>query len=229
MLRGALTLAGALPFMPAGVHVAVVDPGVGGPRRAVALRVAEEDRMLVGPDNGLLMPAAERFGGVAEAVEISASPFRLEPVSATFHGRDVFAPVAARLAAGAALREAGDPLEAAELVPLELPRPRRAGRPARRDVVGVDGFGNVAAAGRARRDLDAAGLRPGARGRRGGGRSCASPATVARTFADVAAGRRARLRERRRARSPSRSTSATPPRCSASGRATSCGAAGDGP
>ena len=103
VLPGALVLARALPYMPAGVHLAVVDPEVGARRRAVALRTAEEDRLLVGPDNGLLMPAAERFGGVAEAVEISASPWRLEPVSATFHGRDLFAPVAARLAGGAPL------------------------------------------------------------------------------------------------------------------------------
>jgi S-adenosylmethionine hydrolase len=186
VLRGALTLAATLPFMPAGVHVAVVDPGVGGPRRAAALRLAEEERVLVGPDNGLLGLAAERFGGVAEAVEISASPFRLEPVSATFHGRDVFAPVAARLAAGAALREAGVPLDAAALVRLEPPRPRvSAGRLAA-TVAGADTFGNVELLA-ARADLDAAGLRPGAAiAVEAGGR--AVPATVARTFADVARG-----------------------------------------
>ena len=109
---GARMLARSLPFAPAGVHLAVVDPEVGARRRAVALLTAEDDRLLVGPDNGLLLPAAERFGGVAEAVEISASPWRLEPVSATFHGRDVFAPVAARLAAGEPLGEAGAPRRA---------------------------------------------------------------------------------------------------------------------
>ena len=97
---GARRLARALPFAPAGVHLAVVDPGSAARRRAVALRTAAEDRLLVGPDNGLLIPAAERFGGVAEAVEIARSPWRLEPVSATFHGRDLFAPVAAALALG---------------------------------------------------------------------------------------------------------------------------------
>src|SRR4051794_4935824 len=96
---GALALRGALPYTPPGVHLAVVDPEVGGRRRAVALRCAQEDRILVGPDNGLLCLAAEAFGGVVEAVEIGRSPHRLEPVSATFHGRDIFAPVAARLAA----------------------------------------------------------------------------------------------------------------------------------
>jgi S-adenosylmethionine hydrolase len=107
---GALVLARALPYLPAGVHVAIVDPEVGAERRAVAIRCAEEDRLLVGPDNGVLAPAAERFGGAVEAVDIARSPHRLEPVSATFHGRDLFAPVAAHLAAGAPLEGAGDPL-----------------------------------------------------------------------------------------------------------------------
>src|ERR1044071_857602 len=88
---GALMLAKALPYMPAGVHLAVVDPEVGARRRAIALRAG--DRLLVGPDNGLLIAAAERFDGVAEVVEISASPWRLEPVSATFHGPDGFAQI----------------------------------------------------------------------------------------------------------------------------------------
>jgi len=89
---GALILRRALPSMPPGVHLAVVDPAVGTARRALALRTAEEDRLLVGPDNGLLSLAAQRFGGAVEAVDISRSIHRLEPVSATFHGRDVFAP-----------------------------------------------------------------------------------------------------------------------------------------
>src|SRR3954454_3176611 len=118
---GALVLGGALPYTPPGVHLAVVDPDVGGRRRGVALRCAEEDRLLVGPDNGLLTLAAERFGGVVEAVEIGRSPHRLEPVSATFHGRDIFSPVAARLAAGDALAGAGDPMDPDDLQSLELP------------------------------------------------------------------------------------------------------------
>lgn len=144
VLTGALMLARALPFAPPGVHLAVVDPGVGGERRAVALRTAREDRLLVGPDNGLLIPAAERFGGVAEAVEISNSPWRLEPVSATFHGRDLFAPVAARLAAGEELAQAGVPLDPAELVRLELSAPRlEEDGVLIAHVVDVDWFGNV--------------------------------------------------------------------------------------
>src|SRR4051794_8691878 len=127
VLAGALALERALPYTPPGVHLAVVDPEVGARRRAVALAVAEEDRLLVGPDNGLLMAAAERFGGVVAAVEVSRSPWRLEPVSATFHGRDVFAPVAARLAAGEPLADAGDPLELDELVALRRTRARLEG------------------------------------------------------------------------------------------------------
>ena len=106
---GALILRDALPFAPAGVHLAIVDPDVGARRRAVALELPD-DQTLVGPDNGLLSLAAERLGGALSAVEISRSPWRLEPVSATFHGRDIFAPVAARLAAGEPLADAGEPV-----------------------------------------------------------------------------------------------------------------------
>jgi hypothetical protein len=140
---GALLLRRALPFTAPGVHLAVVDPEVGGRRPAVALRTVEEDRVLVGPDNGLLMPAAQRFGGVAEAVEISGSPHRLRPVSATFHGRDLFAPVAAAIAAGAPLSEAGRPLDASELVELALPSARVEGDEIVAHALDIDRFGNV--------------------------------------------------------------------------------------
>ncbi len=98
VLQGALVLANTLPYMPAGVHVAVVDPGVGGDRKAVVLR--GDDRLYVGPDNGLLLVAAEKLGGVEEAVEIANDEYLVHPVSRTFHGRDVFSPVAAHLARG---------------------------------------------------------------------------------------------------------------------------------
>jgi S-adenosylmethionine hydrolase len=138
---GAVILRGALPYLPAGVHVAVVDPGVGTDRRAVALRVAE-GRLLVGPDNGLLSLAADRAGGVVEAVDIGDSPFALRPVSATFHGRDVFAPVAARLAAGASLADAGTPCDPS-LVELDLPQPRVIDGVLVAHVLYVDRFGNA--------------------------------------------------------------------------------------
>ena len=120
---GAIVLADALPYMPNGVHLAVVDPDVGASRRAVALSLAD-GRRLVGPDNGLLSLAAAVGGGVVAAVDIAQSPLRLEPVSATFHGRDIFAPVAAHLAAGFPLAEAGRPVDPDGLVGLELSRPR---------------------------------------------------------------------------------------------------------
>ena len=198
VVAGALVLERTLPYAPAGVHVAVVDPGVGGPRRALALRTAAQDRLLVGPDNGLLLPAAARFGGVAEAVEISASPWRLEPVSATFHGRDLFAPVAARLAAGAPLADAGTPLDADDLVALDLPRPE-VGETVVAAVARVDGFGNIALHAHAD-DLAACGLRagqdmrvralPSASSERGGGTlgRTGLVARYGRTFADVALG-----------------------------------------
>src|SRR3954453_6765174 len=143
VLAGALALERSLPYAAPGVHLAVVDPEVGARRRAVALRTAEEDRLLVGPDNGLLLPAADRFGGVVEAVEISHSPWRLEPVSATFHGRDVFAPVAARPAAGGSFGDAGQPFDPADLVALELPSARVEDDVLVAHALTADRFGNV--------------------------------------------------------------------------------------
>jgi S-adenosyl-L-methionine hydrolase (adenosine-forming) len=140
---GALVLRRALPYFPAGVHLAVVDPEVGGERRPVAARTVEEGRMLVGPDNGLLSLAATRFGGIAEAVDVSRSRHRLEPVSATFHGRDIFAPVAARLAAGDALAEAGEPVDPQELVQLEMPLARMDNEDLIAHALAFDRFGNV--------------------------------------------------------------------------------------
>jgi len=141
---GAMILQATLPYLPVGVHLAVVDPGVGGERRALALRLAD-DRMLVGPDNGLLSLAAVEGGGVVEAVDIGHSRFALDPVSASFHGRDIFAPVAARLAAGAPLADAGRPCDPDAVVRLELPRPRRGDDGVLiAHATYVDRFGNVA-------------------------------------------------------------------------------------
>jgi hypothetical protein len=140
---GAITLAAALPYLPAGVALAVVDPGVGGPRRALALRTAEQARLLVGPDNGLLMPAAARFGGVQEAFDVGGSRVRLQPMSSSFHGRDLFAPVAAALAAGEELSSLGDAVPAGELAQLELPAARLHDGALSAHVLRIDGFGNV--------------------------------------------------------------------------------------
>jgi S-adenosylmethionine hydrolase len=140
---GALTLRRALPFCAPGVHLAVVDPEVGTRRRAVALLTADEQRILVGPDNGLLSLAAARFGGIVEAVDVSRSPHRLEPVSATFHGRDIFAPVAAALAAGAELAESGDPLDAEEVARLHMPLAQVEADALVAHAISFDRFGNV--------------------------------------------------------------------------------------
>jgi S-adenosylmethionine hydrolase len=141
---GALLLAGAAPYLPAGVHLAVVDPGVGDPaRRALALRTSAAGHLFVGPDNGLLMPAAKRLGGVAEVVEISRSRECLRPVSSTFHGRDVFAPVAAALAAGEPLAEVGELLDPGLLRPLELAVARLQDERLRCRVLHRDRFGNL--------------------------------------------------------------------------------------
>jgi S-adenosyl-L-methionine hydrolase (adenosine-forming) len=140
--QGAIVLRNTLPYMPVGVHVAVVDPQVGTERRAVALRTAD-GRILVGPDNGLLSLAWERCGGVEMAVDVTRSPHRLEPVSATFHGRDIFAPVAARLAAGAELADAGDPLEREALAAVDLPAPRHEDGGIVAHALVMDRFGNA--------------------------------------------------------------------------------------
>jgi S-adenosylmethionine hydrolase len=139
----ALVLRRALPFCAPGVHLAVVDPGVGAARRALALRTTEEDRILVGPDNGLLSLAAQRFGGIAEVVDVARSPHRLQPVSATFHGRDIFAPVAAHLAAGAPLADAGEPLDADEIVRIDMPLAHLEAGTLLAHAVAFDRFGNV--------------------------------------------------------------------------------------
>jgi S-adenosylmethionine hydrolase len=140
--HGALVLRNTLPYMPVGVHVAVVDPQVGTERRAIALRTGD-GRILVGPDNGLLSLAWKRCGEVEIAVDITRSPHRLEPVSATFHGRDIFAPVAAHLAAGAELADAGDPLHPDSLERVDLPEPRDDHGAVVAHALVIDHFGNV--------------------------------------------------------------------------------------
>jgi S-adenosylmethionine hydrolase len=185
--EGAAALANALPFTPPGIHLAVVDPGVGSPRRAVAVRVDEDERVLVGPDNGLLGPAAAALGGAVEAVDVSLSEFRLEPVSATFHGRDVFAPVSAHLALGAELGAVGEALDPAELDGGEISRAEiREGRVVAH-VLYVDRYGNAAL------DLDhdrlpETGLRLGRR-LRVETAEAGLAAAYSLTFSDVADGR----------------------------------------
>jgi S-adenosylmethionine hydrolase len=142
ILQGALVLANTLPFMPEGVHVAVVDPEVGTPRRALVLRTVD-GRLLVGPDNGLLLPAADRVEGVEAAYEITNRRYALEPVSPTFHGRDVFSPAAAHLSLGLDPAELGDSIAAEGLVRLEIPQAVVGERRIRATCLYVDRFGNI--------------------------------------------------------------------------------------
>jgi S-adenosylmethionine hydrolase len=183
--HGAISLRNALPYLPVGVHVAIVDPQVGTERRAVAVR-CEDGRVLVGPDNGVLSLAWARAGGAAEAFDVTRSPHRLEPVSATFHGRDVFVPVAAHLAAGAELREAGQPLGLDELVTLELPDPILDEDGATAHALLIDGYGNVSLDLTHEHMLEL-GLALGERIEVAGPR-LSSEAVVVQTFADVAPG-----------------------------------------
>jgi S-adenosylmethionine hydrolase len=180
--EGAIVLRNALPYLPLGVHMAVVDPQVGTERRAVAVRCGDGN-ILVGPDNGLLSLAWQRAGGLVEAVEVTRSPYRLEPVSATFHGRDLFAPVAAHLALGAALLEAGEPIDGSELAALELPVAVVEDGEAAAHVLTIDGFGNVAL-NMGHADLLALGLTIGAQVRLSA-HGQTDDALLVQSFADV--------------------------------------------
>ncbi len=184
---GAIVLRATLPYLPDAIILAVVDPGVGTSgargRRAVALRSVEQHRLLVGPDNGLLMPVCERLGGVAEAVDVELSNERLEPVSATFHGRDIFAPVAAALADGVPLSALGEPVDPAELRRLNIPVAVLTPEGLELHVLHRDTFGNLILDGQIEQ-LAQIGVEIGEEVQI----RCAGTthrATVARTFADV--------------------------------------------
>jgi S-adenosylmethionine hydrolase len=139
---GALHLWSAVPYLPVGAHVAVVDPGVGTARYGIAVQTLRGDH-LVGPDNGLLMPAAARLGGITKAHILEDPRFRLAPVSSSFHGRDVFAPAAAHLATGTPIEELGRPIDPRRLQELDWPRPVVRQGVLDSHVLYIDGFGNV--------------------------------------------------------------------------------------
>ncbi|HKE99238.1 MAG TPA: SAM-dependent chlorinase/fluorinase [Actinomycetes bacterium] len=139
--QGAHVLLQSLPFMPRAVHLAVVDPGVGTRRRPVAIEAG--DSALVGPDNGLLVWAADTLGGIRRAHEITNRAYQLERISSTFHGRDVFAPVAAHLALGLDLAEVGPALDPAGLERLASSESRVDGGRILGEVVLVDHFDNL--------------------------------------------------------------------------------------
>lgn len=184
---GALMLWCAVPFMPVGVHIAVVDPGVGTARRPVAL-VTQRGDVLIGPDNGLLMPAVERLGGLVSAHELRSEAHRLHPVSTSFHGRDIFAPAAAYLAAGLDVAELGPAFDVTTLVALDIPPATAIPGGVATSVVYVDTFGNCKLAG-LRADLEASvgPMRPG-RAVRVEVDSAARDMQWADTFGDVPVG-----------------------------------------
>jgi S-adenosylmethionine hydrolase len=182
--RGAAVLAQTVPYLPTAVHVAVVDPGVGTARRAIA--VAAGGSIFVGPDNGLLSWAIEVAGGATAAVSLTNRALWLDTVAATFHGRDIFMPVGAHLTAGVALAEAGDEVDPAGLVALPRPASHARDGVAEGEVLTVDRFGNaqlsVTGADAAR-----AGLTPGTAVRLlCGGRELSLPMRT--TFGEVAPG-----------------------------------------
>jgi S-adenosyl-L-methionine hydrolase (adenosine-forming) len=185
VLQGALVLANTLPYMPDGVHLAVVDPGVGGTRRELAIRDTA-GRFYVGPDNGLLVPAAEKLGGISAAWQLTNAGYMLRPVSRTFHGRDIFAPAAAHLASGVDPAELGPEIEPASLVRLELPEPEIGEAMIRATVLYVDHFGNVQL-NLSRADVESAGILPGRRVELDLGVD-RYYATAARAFSDVRPG-----------------------------------------
>lgn len=139
---GGLTLGRAAQYLCPGVVLAVVDPGVGGERRGVALEVGEGQSYLVGPDNGLLAGAVAMSGGVTAAVELTNSAYQLAAPGPTFAGRDVFAPAAAHLCAGVSLAELGAPIDPLSLLPGLMPLPREEDGDLVAEVLWVDRFGN---------------------------------------------------------------------------------------
>ncbi len=139
VLMGSFLLQSAVDFFPAGtIHVAVVDPGVGGPRRPILAHI--DDQLFVAPDNGLLSYPMAR-GAIRAIRAITSREYLLQPVSATFHGRDVFAPVAGHLARGVPPERFGP--EIRDAVRLPIPRPRRdAAGTLSGQVIRIDRFGN---------------------------------------------------------------------------------------
>jgi S-adenosylmethionine hydrolase len=139
--RGATVLAQTAPHLPPSVHVAVVDPGVGTARRAIAVGTA--NGVLVGPDNGVLVWAAEALGGIDTVYELTNKDWFLGDVSRTFHGRDLFSPAAARIASGAALSDAGPEVDPATVIRLPDPVVTAGDGWIEAEVITVDRFGNI--------------------------------------------------------------------------------------
>ena len=144
--HGALMLWCALPFLPIGAHVCVVDPGVGTARRPIAIETGRGD-YLVGPDNGVLLPGAERLGGIVRVHQIENAQYRLPVVTSTFHGRDLFTPAAAHLSLGVPLDSFGPRVDPEKLTPIDWPPVIARDNELETSVIYRDTFGNVKLAG----------------------------------------------------------------------------------
>jgi S-adenosylmethionine hydrolase len=140
--KGAVVASAAVWQLPEAIHLVVVDPGVGGGRKDLCL-VTREGTRLVGPDNGVLIPATWHAGGVAEAYAIDPSKLNAKPPLATFHARDVLAPAAAALACGVEPRALGEPVPPDSLVPAPFGRARLEGDTVVTEVLEVDHFGSL--------------------------------------------------------------------------------------
>jgi S-adenosyl-L-methionine hydrolase (adenosine-forming) len=140
---GSLALARSISYVPSGVVLAVVDPGVATARRAIAVEVADGEGVLVGPDNGLLAPAVAMAGGAGRVVELTNTEYHLESPGGTFAGRDIFAPAAAHLCNGLDLGMLGDPLDPDLLMPGVVPLPQSDESKVIAQVLWIDRFGNA--------------------------------------------------------------------------------------
>ncbi len=140
---GSLALARCIGYVPSGVVLAVVDPGVATDRRAIAVEVAGGEGVLIGPDNGLLAPAVAMAGGAERAVELTNTEHHLVAAGATFAGRDVFAPAAAHICNGGDLGDLGPDIDPGALLPGTVPLPRQEGAALVTEVLWVDRFGNA--------------------------------------------------------------------------------------
>ena len=140
---GGLALARAAQYLAPGVVLAVVDPGVGTARRAIAVEVGDGAAVFVGPDNGLLAPAVAMVGGATRAVELTNDAYQLGAPGPTFAGRDVFAPAAAHLCAGVPIDELGDEVDTNGLMPAMVPITRIENDALIAEVLWTDRYGNL--------------------------------------------------------------------------------------
>jgi len=191
---GAFLLSAALPWMPLGVHVGVVDPGVGTARRPIGILTGRGD-VLIGPDNGLLFPAAQQLGGIREARLLENRAWMLERTSSTFHGRDIFSPVAGHLAIGDDFEAVGPIIDPASLVALRFPQPEVREGVLESSIIYIDSFGNLRLAGERDDLVRAVGELTSGRelrvefGASNGGGPIVETAAWARTFGDIPVGR----------------------------------------